>query len=119
MAAFPAYAKLLFIGGYAEEPASAVRRSESEDRFVKQLQTVSKVLVARAVVYRLGSKVDKANFKTFVDVTLHRGADYFDWTDPADDAVKLARIVNGKVKYTATRKVMDIWRAEFQVETYV
>lgn len=89
-----------------------------EDQVVQQLQNVSKVLVRRPVQYLLVTAADKNTFVTFVETTLKRGADWFNWTDPHDATVKLARIVDGKVKYTALRKDLARWRAEFDLETY-
>ena len=119
MPAFPAYPKLVFRGELVEDPSdSAVRRTQMEDGMVQQTQTASKALVRRPLQYLLVTKADKNAFVDFVETTLHRGADWFDWTDPHDAQVKLARIVNGKVRYTALRKDLERWRAELDLETY-
>lgn len=118
MEIFPAYPTLLYIGGYQERPNSGVRRTEMEDRMVKQLKTVSRVLKKRRVVYRLKDAADMNAFEAFVNVNLNLGADWFSWTDPRDLVLKNARIENGTVEYDAQRKVLDRWFASFTIETY-
>ncbi len=118
MPAFVAGAILLYDGGYAEQPAPAVRRTQMDDLMVKQLQTGSRTLKVRPVQYLLPSKAIKNDFETFVNVTLGRGAAWFDWTDPYDEVVKLARIVGGKYDLKPQRKSLDRWVASFSIETW-
>lgn len=118
MAAFPA-APVLLINGFEEQPPSAVRRTEMEDLFVKQMKRTSKVLVKRPVQYLIRSKADRDAFLTFVNITINRGADWFDWTDPYDSAVKSARIIDGRIQLRPQRKALDRWVAAFEIETWV
>ncbi len=115
--AFPAEPVLLF-DGFEEQPPAAVRRTETEDHFVKQMKTVSKVLLKRPVQYLLKSKADKDAFLVFFNTTINRGADWFDWTDPYDAAVKTARIVGGRISLKPRRKGLDRWILGFEIETW-
>ena len=91
---FPSIGKLL-LEGFGEEPGSSVERSEFENGAVKQTQTVSRVLVSQAVTMCF-TAAEYATFRAFWRNTLRRGADWFNWIDPRDGTVKLARIVGGK-----------------------
>lgn len=118
MAAFPA-APVLLYDGFEEQPPPAVRRTEMEDLFGKQLKTASKVLVKRPVQYLIKSKADKDAFVVFFNTTINRGADWFDWTDPYDAAVKTARIVGGRISLKPRRKALDRWLLGCEIETWL
>lgn len=117
MATFPAAPVLLF-EGFTQKPPSAVRRTEMDDLFVKQLKRASTVLVKRPVKYLVNSKSDLDAFLTWFNTTINRGADWFDWTDPYDSAVKSARIVNGDIELEPRRKALDRWILSFELEIY-
>jgi hypothetical protein len=117
MPAFPAYAVLLF-DGFKEEPVSAVKRTEMESGPVKQLKTVSRVLVPRPARYLLKSKSDYNAWVTWFRSTINWGNDWFDWTDPHDAAIKTARIVGAKYAAKPTRKDLERWILEFRIETW-
>ena len=117
MPAFPA-APLLLFHGFEEAPPPAVRRAEMDDRFVKQAKTTSKVLLKRPVQYLIRSKADKDAFLVFFNTTINRGADWFDWTDPYDAAVKTARIAGGRISLKPRRKALDRWILGFDIETW-
>lgn len=117
MAAFPAYPVLLF-DGYARKPDAAIKRSDSESGPPKQLKTKSRVLHTRPVTYLLASKADLDAFETWFESTINFGADWFDWTDPYDSAVKSARIAGGAIDPKPQRKALDRWTVSFQIETW-
>lgn len=117
MATFPAYPLLLF-NGYRENPESGIRRGEMESGPAKQLKSKSRVAVVREVDYLLISAADKTAFETWFRSTINMGADWFDWTDPADQVVRSARIVSGTYQLVPQRKMLDRWVASFQLETW-
>lgn len=118
MATFPAYAKLGF-DGFARDRESALDRTQMESGPPKQLKVKSRVMVARPVVYFFDSLSDYNSFITWFQTTINFGADWFDWTDPVDAAVKTARIVNGKLdKEMPRRKTLDRWQIGFTIETW-
>jgi hypothetical protein len=117
MAAFPSYAKLVF-ENVSRDRESAVNRTAMESGPPKQLKVKSRVMVERPVVYFLDTLSDYNNFITFFQTTINFGADWFDWTDPVDSVVKLARIKNGKINEVPRRKIFDRWRVAFVIETW-
>lgn len=117
-ATFPAYATLLR-EGYMHDRASAVGRSPMEDGMVKQMKKQSAVLMGRPVTYGFKTKADYLSFITFHTTTINRGNDWFNWTDPVDAVVKLARIVNGKIKEEPDDPMLTYWKVSFNIETWV
>jgi hypothetical protein len=117
MAAFPAYAVLIF-QGFAIKRPSAVNRTETELGFAKQQQTKTRVLIPRATVYQLNSKADYASFLAWYRDDVNYGASWFDWTDPGDDMVKAGRIVKGQIDEIPQRKSLDRWRIGMSIETW-
>lgn len=96
--AFPNYGKLK-LAPYNENPESAIRRTTMETGPAKQARIKSRVMVDRSVVIRY-TGTEFASFKSwFKSSDCNWGAAWFDWTDPIDNTVKQARIVNGA--YTA------------------
>ncbi len=116
MATFPTYPILLF-DGFAEEPESAVLRTEMESG-VKQAMIRSRALVPRTVVYLLQSATDFQNFKIWVRDSIARGAAWFDWTDPVNNTTKKAQIVRGQIKYKPRNPQLESWTASFSLETW-
>lgn len=117
MAAFPAYPKLLF-DGLRRTPDPAVKRSDNESGPPKQLKTKSRVLHSRPVIYLLTSASDLNAWEAWFESTINYGADWFDWTDPYDGVVKSARIKQGSYALEPQRKMLDRWKATFEIETW-
>lgn len=117
METFPAYARLLR-DDYKQQRESGVQRSEMESGPPKQLQTVSRVLVTRPVVYRFASKNDFNNFITWFQSTIHFGADWFTWTDPLDAVAKSARIVSALDIEDPVQAGLAGWHVRFRIETW-
>lgn len=116
-AAFPAALKLLR-DGFGKEPESVLSRTPFEDGMVKQAKTRTRALVVRPVVYAADSKVDFDAFETFVNVTTNGGADWFDWTDPYDSVVKLARIPGGVYQARPINGALNRWEISMRIETW-
>jgi len=115
--AFPhSYAKIL-ADGYSKDRASAVQRTAMEDGMVKQLRTKSRVLVARSFTVGLASLTDYQNFITWFQTDIDYGALWFDFTDPEDNVVRTARVVN---KLDGERPIVGLgqWRIPLQIETW-
>lgn len=117
MATFPTYAKLLF-NGFAVEQAPAVRRTNMESGPPKQAKILSRVMVTRAVTYKISSAADYTSFMVWFNTTLGYGVSWFDWTDPVDSVVKTARIVDGKIKCVPVVKTLAEWDIHFNLETW-
>lgn len=115
MATFPSYAKL---HKYPVKPESAVLRTETESGPAKQSKVRSRALVERDITSSLDSKADYIAFKVWVRDSISRGADWFNWTDPEDGVVKLARIKNGMVSYKPLNGALTLWEASFALETW-
>jgi hypothetical protein len=119
-AAFPAALKLMR-DGFGKEPESVVNRTAFDDGMVKQAKAKTRALVARPVVYAADSKTDFDAFETFVNTTLNGGADWFNWTDPYDSVVKLARIVNGAngpYRALPINGALNRWEISMRIETW-
>jgi hypothetical protein len=84
----------------------------------KHLLTASRQMITRPVQYELDSKADYQSFIAWYRNDISRGADWFDWTDPVDDTVKQARIVEGKVEATPLDKALINWVVSFDLETW-
>lgn len=116
MADFPSYAKVL-VDGFKHMRPSAVARTPMEDGMVKQLKTKSRVLVGRPVTIQLNTLADYNSFITWFQTTIDYGAMWFNWTDPIDSVIKLARIVSQideEVPIVSTGK----WRLTMTIETW-
>ena len=121
--AFPTYGKLL-LAEYTEQPASAILRTEMESGPPKQAMIKSRVMVTRSLTY-IYTASEFASFKVWVRDTISRGADWFDYVDPADGATKQGRLVvsqNGspysaKATTSAIGSVLS-WEVSMQVETW-
>jgi hypothetical protein len=118
MSAFPhSYAKIL-AEGYDKGRDTAVSRTPMEDGMVKQLKTKSRVLVTRQLVVQIDTAVDYQNFITWFQTTIDYGTLWFDFTDPEDGVVRLARIVNGKLDRETPIMAHQKWRIGMQIETW-
>jgi hypothetical protein len=115
-AAFPAALKLMR-DGFGKEPESVVNRTPFEDGMVKQAKAKTRALVPRPVVYAADSKTDYQAFETFFNTTINGGADWFDWTDPLDAVVKLARIV-GTYQARPINGALTRWEISMRIETW-
>lgn len=120
---YPSLGRLL-LAGYAEQPEQAVLRTDMESGPAKQITVRSRVLVTRPVSYYYTS-AQYQGFKAWHRDALNRGANWFDWLDPIDGQVKLARIVAapGQPAYDAravSAREGDLlaWEVSFQLETW-
>lgn len=117
MASFPTYAKLL-LAGYEVSAAPALRRTEMDAGPPKQRLEKSRVMVERAVSYELRSRADYNAFVAWFRDTIHRGADWFDWTDPETLTVRQARIKGGELKRAPMNAAFTVWRVAFVLESW-
>jgi hypothetical protein len=117
MPAFPAYLKLMR-EGFGKEPESIVNRTPMDDGMVKQAKAKARALVGRPVKYAADTKADYQNWETFFNTTVNAGADWFDWTDPLDGAVKLARIVQGRYQAVPLKGALTKWVISMRIETW-
>jgi hypothetical protein len=117
VAAFPAYAVPLF-DGFGQERESAVARTSFEDGMVKQLRTTSRVLLQRSITYGFRSKSDFQAFIAWFQNDIDHGAQWFDWTDPVDNEVKLARIARALEREEPATPTLDFWRVRMVIETW-
>lgn len=117
MADFPTYAVLLR-EGFSQKRASAVSRTQMDDGMVKQLKTKSRVLVTRPVKYGFPSLAEFQSFIEWYETTIDGGVDWFNWTDPVDSTVKLARIVSELADETPDTPTLDYWIVSFNIETW-
>lgn len=117
MAAFPhAYAKVL-AEGYEKDRATAVNRTVMEDGLIKQSKNKSRVLVTRVFTISLATLSNYQDFITWFQTTINYGANWFDFTDPEDSVVRLARVVN---KLDKERPIVGLgqWRIPVSIETW-
>ncbi len=120
MATFPAYAQLE-VSGYHEKPESALLRTKMEGGPPKQARIKTRVTVARTVTALLESKTDYLNFKAWFRDTINHGADWFQWTDPVDEATKDTRIKAGSFEGGAPVPgcgIDGLWEVKFTLETW-
>jgi hypothetical protein len=117
IATFPAYAVLLQ-DGFGVKRKSGVARTEFDDGMTKQLQTKSRVKVARTVKYGLKTLANYQAFITFFQTTIHFGADWFNWVDPVDGVTKLAQIVTELGEEKPDTPLLDFWAVSFTIETW-
>ena len=118
MAAFPAYAQLLY-PGYAENLESVVDRSTHDTGAPLQRPRATRAMVTRPVAYALDSLADYQAFMVWYAVDIRHGTDWFDWTDPLGNQVKQARIVVGSFQPTvALESSLTHWTVRFELETW-
>ncbi len=118
MAAFPAYAKFLR-DEFGEVDASALIRTEMESGFPKQTKVSARAMVTRSCVVVVDSLADYNSFMVWFRTTINMGTDWFDWTDPVDNTVKLARIVSGSLgKREPANKALTAWKMPLTLETW-
>ena len=117
MAAFPAYLKLMR-DGFGKEPEPIVNRTQMDDGMVKQAKVKARALVGRPVKYAADTKADYTSWETFFNTTVNDGADWFDWTDPLDGVVKLARIVQGSYQARTINGALTRWEISMRIETW-
>ena len=94
MAAWPAYALIGF--PQAEEPASALMRSEMERGPAKQRRITADVTVTQEITVYFNTKQRGIDWETWFYTTINAGADYFDWTDLRTGTPRQVRIKEGK-----------------------
>ena len=117
MADFPAYLKLLR-EGFGKEPEPIISRTPMDDGMVKQAKVKARALVGRTVRYAADTKADFQSWETFFNTTVNAGADWFNWTDPLDGAVKLARVVQGSYSATPINGALTRWVIAMRIETW-
>jgi len=113
MATFPSYACILF-DGYSEAPDYGVLRSQMDDGLAKQRARRTLPIITREVRIIVPDTPEKLLFDAWVKTDLFGGVGWFDFTDPADDVNKRARIVAGRYSWTKPGRV---WVAACQLET--
>lgn len=117
MAAFPSYAKIL-LDGYAVQQASALKRSDMDAGPPKQRLDRSRQMVERQVTVHLGSRADYDAFMTWFRDTIHRGADWFDFTNPETLTTLQARIKNGEMQRQPMNPALTLWHVSFTLESW-
>lgn len=117
MPSFPGFAKIE-LGGFGERRASALLRTEMESGPPKQVRVNSRVMVTRQCTIWCDSKADYLAFVTWFRVDLQEGALWFEWTDPVDGVVKLARFVGEGLPAEALNAAFGFWRMVLKIETW-
>lgn len=117
MASFPTYARVL-LDGYAVQQASALKRSEMDAGPPKQRLERSRQVTERQVTVQLRSRNDYTAFMVWFRDTIHRGADWFDWSDPESLTVVQGRIKNGELQRKPMNSAMTLWHVSFTLETW-
>jgi hypothetical protein len=116
--AWPVYARLAW-PAYTVRRAPGVIRTQLDSGPPRQHRVRHRTMVEREVTVLLASQTDYAAFLAWFDGELARGVKWFDWPDPADGEVKLARIKDGLLaRETPARKQMDHWRVALTIETW-
>lgn len=85
---------------FAEEPQSAVRRTEMEAGPAKQALRFSRTMVRRPITM-IYSQTEYESFRAFFATEITQGVDWFAWEDPIDGATKQARFVRQNPAYRA------------------
>ncbi len=114
MATWPSYATIASI---AEKPQSAMLRTKMESGPPKETKVRSKQTILRPITVHLASLTDYQNFTAWIRVTLDRGKDWFDWTDPVDGQTKQAKIVNGLYEGDPAGNTLQTWHVQITLET--
>ncbi len=84
----------------------------------KQLLDRSRQMTERQVTVRLRSRVDYDVFMVWFRDTVHRGADWFDWTDPETLTTVQARIKNGELQRKPMNAALSVWHVSFTLESW-
>lgn len=95
MPAMPGYVKIGF--PQAEEPGTAVMRSEMERGIAKQRRMAADVVVKQETTLYFDTKQNSIDFETWVRTDIDAGATFFDWVDLRTGVTVQARIVEGKL----------------------
>lgn len=118
---FPSYAQFL-LDGFTEQAGNELERTQMADGYIEQAPGNSRSRTERNVTYRLASLQEKAAFDLWRRIDLRDGALHFAWPlpeDPMGATVVRARIVTGKVTYTALTNRLDEYSAAFTVEYWI
>lgn len=95
MAAFPATQKYEW-RGLQQSRKSVVERYEMERGIAKQRRIASDTVVSMELTMHFDTLAAAVAFeRTWFDVTINAGQDYFDFTDPVGNVVVQARCVGG------------------------
>lgn len=94
MATWPAYALIGF--PQAEEPGTALMRSEMERGVAKQRRVAADVTVTQEITAYFNTKQRAEDWETWFYTTINAGTDYFDWTDLRTGTTRQVRIKEGK-----------------------
>jgi len=117
METLPPYVKLLS-DGFSLVRAPALQRTEMASGPVKQLKTMSRVMVTRQVRLLFTSKADYTAFIDWFQQGVNFGADWFNWTDPLDKVEKPARLVGGLKSETPITPNLNTWEVQTAIETW-
>jgi hypothetical protein len=104
--------------GFAIHRQPAVTRTEMESGPPKQLKTLGRTMVTRSAQAWFDSLEAYRDFIAWHRDSINRGADWFDWTDPVDGALKLARIAGGKFDSEEPQGSLQRWVISFSLETW-
>jgi len=115
MANWPSYVDVL-LDGFGFEPESVLTRTDVESGPAKQTQTKSRPMVTVTASVRVKSQADYLAFLGWHRVTIHRGADWFDWTHPVTGATTQARIVGGKLGKAVPLGGLQRWEIPLSLE---
>jgi hypothetical protein len=116
--AWPPYAQLAF-RDYAVRRASGLVRSQIESGPPRQHRLRRRVMIDRPATVWLDSHADYQAFIAWVEAELALGVKWFDWIDPVDGQMKLARIKDGQLLREApARRQMDHWRVSLTIQTW-
>ena len=115
MATFPSLG-IIISSGYQENHESSVIRTPMEGGPYKQALYSGKQTIVRAISYWFNA-TEYPQFVQWFRQDIARGADDFFWTDPVDNTLKVARIVNGTMRVTPTQP-LNRYTVEFELETY-
>lgn len=94
MAAFPPTVKIGF--PKAENPASAILRTEMERGIAKQRRMSADVMVKQEVTAFFDTAQQATEWESWFYGSIGAGADFFDWRDQRTGTTRQVRIVDGK-----------------------
>jgi phage-related protein len=75
-----------------ESREDSVLRSDYEAGYVNTRQRFTRVRRKWELRYPYLTEVDVSTLRTFIDTTVHGGADAFDWTNPVDSVTYQVRL---------------------------
>ena len=112
-AKLPDYVDVL-LEGYAESPNYDVLRSDMDNSVAKQRPRRTLPIVARQVKLLVGNTQNKLAFDQWFRNDIHGGSNFFEFVDPIDKKTKMARFVNGTIKWSTPG---SIWFIDAELES--